>query len=60
MQFKYKLKNLIGVYFFTTLLLINLLFDLLPKESNKTISIFIIIFTVIYFLNLSKQKSKSI
>jgi hypothetical protein len=47
-----------GPIFFLLLLIINIVFKILPKETNKTLSVLLVVFCVILFFNFLKSKKR--
>jgi len=50
--------NYFGPIFFLLLLIINAVFKIFPKETNKTLSILLAVFCVILFFNFLKAKKR--
>ncbi len=55
-RYEFLLQNKCNLVFLI-LLLLNLIFKFLPKDTNKTLGIFIIIFTLLYFFTRKKFKN---
>ena len=47
-----------GPIFFLLLLIINIVFKILPKETNKTLSVLLVVFCVILFFNFLSLKKE--
>ena len=47
-----------GPIFFLLLLIINIVFKILPKETNKTLSVLLVVVCVILFFNFLSLKKE--
>ena len=53
-----KKTNYFGPIFLLLLLIINIVFKILPKETNKTLSVLLVVFYVILFFNFLSLKKE--